>query len=359
MKAAFCITGDFNLGAAYVIAYLKQINYEVRLFFDPYSSMYGSNLLRGIKEYRPDLVCFSCVTATYGWALNLAKECKKSLLSARVIFGGVHPTLCPEDIAKEGFEVCIGDGIKYFGGEFKPDELWADREIFFEQLPPVHRQYQIFMTGFGCPFRCSFCNNHQLHRNLIRRSPEGCIQELSHLKQKGLKYVLFDDDIFTLNQVWLVHFMRAYQKSIFLPFTCFGHSKFITEKIALLLRQSRCQCVWLGVQSGDEKTRKEILNRPETNQEIQNACRIIKQNKLKLMIDHIFGIPTDNYEKLLTSYQFYKTLNPDVVNCYELLYFPKAEINKYGNSQALYQKHGGQDYQRYAKSFAGIPLMVH
>lgn len=361
MKVAFYCMEDFNLGASYVIAYLKSIGHKVRLFFEPRLSPSKDNrLLSQIKEFNPDLVAFSCVTANFGWALQTAKNIK-NILNVPIVFGGVHPTLCPEEIKKEGFDVCIGSGEEYFGGKFNPDTLWADREIFFEQLPPVHRCYQIFMTGFGCPFRCSFCNNHQLHRKIIRRSIEGCIKELHYLKQRGLKYVLFDDDIFTLNRGWLVSFLNSYHACISLPFTCFGHTKFIDNEIASLLQNSGCQCVWLGVQSGDEDTRRLILNRTETNGEIKEACKIIKRNKLKLMIDHIFGLPMDNYDKLLTSYNFYKELKPDVVNCYELLYFPKAEINKYGTpeNKALYQKQGGRDYQRYAHSFTSIPLFCN
>lgn len=360
MQIAFCVSEDFNLGASYVIAYLKQIGHEVRLFFDPIRPKNKTISLQ-VKEYNPDLVCFSCVTANYRWALQEAKIIKWLMPSAKILFGGVHPTLCPKNIVKEGFDVCIGDGIKYFGGIFDPDTLWADREIFFEQLPPIHRRYQIFMTGFGCPFKCSFCNNHQLHTKITRRSPEGCIKELQYLKQRGLKYVLFDDDIFTLNRGWLISFLRDYRNIINLPFTCFGHVKYIDDEIAFLLKSSGCQCVWLGIQSGDENTRRLILNRGETNEEIKETCEVIKKNKLKLMIDHIFDIPFDTYNKLLTSYEFYKILKPDVVNCYELLYFPKAEINKYApeGQKALYQKQGGWDYTRYAKSFASIPLMVN
>jgi radical SAM superfamily enzyme YgiQ (UPF0313 family) len=282
--------------------------------------------------------------------LSLARTIH-SKKDTRILFGGVHPTLCPEDF--EGFEVCQGDGIAYFGGKFEPDELYPDREIFFEQLPPVHRAYQIFLTGFGCPFRCSFCNNHQLHKTLTRRSVDGCIIELKDLKRKGLKYVLFDDDIFTLNKNWLMDFLANYRAFIDLPFTCFGHAKFMDREIAKELKESKCECVWLGVQSGDEITRKTILNRQETNEEIIKACKVIKLSGMKLMVDQIFGIPYDN---ISNSYKLYKQIKPDVLNCYELLYFPKAEINKYGQSQAKYQREGGLDYQRYAKSFSSLAL---
>lgn len=348
MRILFCCKENFNLGAAYLISFLKHQGHEVRLFLD-----FGKKVAP-YREFNPDLVCISCVTANKDWALSTARTIRDEI-KARILFGGVHPTLCPEDF--EGYDVCIGGGEEYFGGKFDPDYLWADREIFLRQLPRVHREYQIFMTGFGCPFRCSFCNNHQLRRVLVRRDPMNCIDELAYLKQKGLRYVLFDDDIFTLNPDWLVFFLHHYTRRVALPYTCFGHAKFLSRQICKDLKESGCECVWLGIQNGNELVRKEILNRQETNAEIQKACRMVKQAGMKLMVDHIFGLPCDN--KLWDSYQFFKTLKPDVVNVYELLYFPKAEINKLGHSKALFQKDGGEDYRRYAKSFASIPLMVN
>jgi len=359
MKIAFIVYQDFNLGASYVIAYLKSIGHQVRLFLIHAPQSQRRFPLAAINRFSPDLVCFSCVTANHGWALRDAKIITTGKVCSDILFGGVHPTLCPEDFKGYG-DVCIGSGEEYFGGKFLPDKLWPDREIFFEQLPPVHRSHQIFMTGFGCPFRCSFCNNHQLHEKLIRRDHLTCIDELLYLKHaQKAKYILFDDDIFTLNRNWLIDFLHYYGQYINLPFTCFGHAKYIDTDIARLLKGYNCQCVWLGVQSGDEDTRKHILNRPETNDQIREACHIIKEAGMKLMIDHIFGIPQDNYVKLLTSYNFYKEIKPDVINCYEMLYLPKARINKYGYSKALHQKQGGWDYQRYANSFSSIPLMVH
>jgi anaerobic magnesium-protoporphyrin IX monomethyl ester cyclase len=347
MRIAFCVAEDFNLGVAYVISYLKSEGHEVNLFID-----YNKNfsIIRKIYTYSPDLICISCVTANSDWAIKLSSL----LQNFHVIVGGVHPTLCPEDF--NGIEICQGDGIEYFGGQFNPDTLWPDREIFFKQLPPHARAYQLFMTSFGCPFKCSYCNSPQLHKKVIRRSVDGCIKELIHLKERGLKYVLFVDDIFILNKDWINSFLRDYNDYIRLPFTCFGHVKVLDNDICGLLKRSMCECVWIGVQSGVESVRKEILNRYETNDEIRRACGMVKGNRLKLMIDHIFGIPGDNYEKLLESFNFYKTLKPDVLNCYELLYFPKAEINKFGSSKAMYQRQGGRDYKRYAKSFTAIPL---
>ena len=234
------------------------------------------------------------------------------------------------------------------------------------------------MTSFGCPYNCSFCGNEQLRRvkhfKMIRRSVEGCIEELKVLKERGMRYVLFVDDIFTVDTNWLGDFLDHYNRSIGLPFACFGHPKYLGEAIVRKLKEAKCHTIWIGIQSGDERLRKDILNRPESNQEIIDACKLVKSNGIKLMVDHIFGIPTESAMSQDISYNLYEEIKPDVINCYELLYFPKAKIIEHAIKAAYlfpadvekinqgkgvtYQvgnKHQ-QFYNEYAKSFVAIPI---
>ena len=173
MKIAFCCAEDVSLGAAYIIRHLRKRGDDIKLFFDPlqFNRGYSRNkllgtlfdvrkvLVRNIYKFNPDVVGISCVTATYQWGLSLAEQVKKKLPKTKIVFGGIHATLVPEEVKKHRFidEVVTGCGVEYFGGKFNPDVLWPDREIFLKELPPVHRKYQLFMTSFGCPFNCSFC----------------------------------------------------------------------------------------------------------------------------------------------------------------------------------------------------------
>ena len=393
MKYAFCINEDISLGVAYIIAYLRQQGHEVRLFFYPnqFHRAYANQPLlakllsienynlRKIKQFNPDVCLFSVVTAHYAWALHIAKRIKEQI-NCKIIFGGAHPTLVPDEVRQHNFidEIVIGCGIKYFGGEFNPDRLWPDREIFFKELPSFHRKYQLFMTSFGCPYNCTFCNNEALRQaypqKITRRSPERCIKELKYLKEKGMKYVLFVDDIFTCDRNFLLNFLPAYARDISLPFCCFVHPKFIDEKVVIALKNANCHMAWMGIQTGVEQLRKDILNRPETNAEIKTACELIKKAGIKLMIDHIFGLPFENEMANDYSTVFYAELKPDIVNCYNLLYFPKAKIINHAirfgyltamdvpkiNRGETLQYHtgdrGNKFYEIYHKTMITIPL---
>ena len=394
LKIACVAAEDISLGFGYVISYLKQRGDDVRLFFDPCQFARGyarSDLLANligvrdrlcsdIDDFNPDIVCFSVVTAHYKWGLELAKRIKERMPKVRIFFGGVHPTLVPEEVRKHDFidDVIVGDGIEYFGGEFDPDKIFPDREIFLKELPPEHRKIQLFMTGVGCPFSCSYCGQEQLRAvgqfKFKRRSAEGCIDELIQIKRSGAEYILFVDDIFIINKDWLENFLRNYGVFVDLPFSCFVHPKFVTEDIMKLLKESGCQSAWMGIQTGFFPLRRDILNRKETNEEIEKACKIIKDQGIKLLVDHIFGIPFENEISNDISHALYSKIKPDVINCYQLLYFPKAKIidhalrcnylqkedvEKINRGEGIVYQQGNKGqkyYDMYAKSFVAIPL---
>ena len=189
-----------------------------------------------------------------------------------------------------------------------------------------------------------------------------------------MKYVLFVDDIFTCDRKFLLEFLPLYKRDIHLPFTCFVHPKFVDEEVARALKDAGCHMAWMGIQTGVEQLRKDILNRPETNEEITKSCALIKKAGIKLMIDHIFGIPFESEMTNDYSTVFYASLKPDVVNCYNLLYFPKAKIIhhavRFGYVMAMdvpkidqgltLQYHtgnsGNQFYEIYHKAMITLPL---
>jgi radical SAM superfamily enzyme YgiQ (UPF0313 family) len=393
MKIACIAYEDISLGFGYVIAQMKRQGHQVKLFFDSrqYARGYARNklfsavlsqkrhILKGIKEYKPDICCFAPVTAHYQTSLDMAKAVKEHV-GCKIVFGGIHATLVPEEVRKHAFidDVVVGDGLEYFGGKFEPDTLWPDREIFFKHLPPICREVQLFMTSFGCPFNCTYCGNEQLRAvkqyKFIRRSVDGCIAELMDMKSKGAKYILFVDDILTVDKKWFLEFAKEYKSKINLSFCCFGHPKYLDEEIIAALASMRCHTVWIGIQSGDERLRRDVLGRPESNAEIVAACALIKKYKIKLMVDHIFGIPSENVISMDISQNLYEEIKPDVVNCYDLVYFPKAKIIesaiKYGNlnpddiekirtgQHVTYQVgNAGKGFKgEYEKSYMAVPL---
>jgi hypothetical protein len=341
MRYAICAADTFSLGSGYLISYLRNEGHEVKLIFDPLQHSKGGTQetwlsrlfsveeynLKQLEEFKPDAVLFSVLTAHYQWALKLAKKIKDRI-GCKIIFGGVHPTTVPEVVKKNKFidEICIGEGIKHFGGTFDPDKIFPAREDFFKELPRCHRIHPFIMTDFGCPFSCTYCLDRKYKIKTPRRSVESCIEELKQLKKMGAKRISIWDDAFTANKRWLNEFLAYYIMEIKLPFRCLTHPKLIDDITARNLRRAGCYTIDMGIQTGNENLRREILNRKETNEEFLKACKAIKDAGIKLVIDHIFEIPKESYWTNKESYELYRMAKPDLIHCFKLLYFPKSKI---------------------------------
>lgn len=393
-KFAFCVAEDINPGAGYVMAHLRKQGYQVELFFDPKQGNRGYSqnklvdklfniqdwLIKEMKEYKPDVICFSVLSATYQWGVQFAERVKNEV-GGHIVFGGTLPTLVPEEVSKNWFidEVVQGDGVRHFGGKFEPDVLHPVREDFFDELPPEHRKTQLFMTSYGCPYNCTFCGNQQLREVgqyvKMKRSVDCCIEELKGMKERwGMENILFVDDILTLDKAWLMEFLPKYRKEVNCDFACFGHVNCLDEEMIEEMAKSNCKTIWLGIQSGCPEHRKNILDRPETNEQIIEASGWIKKYGIKLMVDHICGLPYESHRTHELSYMLYKEIDADVINVYECLYFPKAKINDFAlecgylvpediekintGQHIVYQQgnKGNLFFDRYQKILISLPL---
>ncbi|MFA4880066.1 MAG: radical SAM protein [Candidatus Doudnabacteria bacterium] len=384
MKIVFAVSEDENLGVEYISSYLKQNGHTVYLIYDPkqFDRSYLRNSflarffdwkrinLEKIQALQPDLIAFSCVTATYQWALSFAQEIKK-VLDTPIIFGGVHPTLVPDLVIQNPCVdmVCVGEGEEAFlelvnslqkkDGRTDIPNIWfkskgniiknmprplqedldqypfLDRNLFWNQFPKFLTQNVNSLTSRGCPFNCTYCGNEQKRkvyqgkgRYLRQRSVSSVINELLFLKKNyRIKEIIFVDDVLTMDKAWFANFSKLYRQKVRLPYTCFVHARLLDEKTAFLLKASGCRLAAFGIQSGDEKIRREILHRYESNKEIKRAAYICKKYHLKFMIDHIFDIPFDF--DIQKSINLYSEIRPDMINCFNLLYFPKAKIIDY------------------------------
>ncbi|MFC1514949.1 hypothetical protein ACFL5X_03510, partial [Candidatus Omnitrophota bacterium] len=91
--------------------------------------------------------------------------------------------------------------------------------------------------------------------------------------------------------------------------------------------EAGCYCIDFGVQTFNEDIRSAILNRPETNDQIERAFSICDRARLRYDIDLIFGLPQvgeDDYAapiEFMDSHHYFNRLK-----CYYLSYYPKLPI---------------------------------
>lgn len=162
-----------------------------------------------------------------------------------------------------------------------------------------------------------------------RNSPKRAIAELEVLKNKyGAKYILVEDDVFAMNEKWMSEFVPLYRKKIGLPFAAFGHTQLLTPKMVKLMKQAGVDFLWFGLQSASEKIRREVHQRFEKNDEVIRAFDLCRKAGIKTMVDHILNVPYETVESMYEAFSLYNRIRPNIINCYNLLYFPKSKINE-------------------------------
>ena len=355
MKVTFIAIGSEQLAISLLSAMLKERGHETAVAFSASLFHDRSNLeikwlgklfddrkilIDKVKQQNPDVLCFSCLTATFQWAVSIANELKEWNPELKTIFGGVHVSAVPDRVIRKSCAdyVVTGEGEVAIGGimnriesketddtaipntRFKTksgevvigrqsaffqelDTLpWFDKDIW-EDVIPVTGKY-LTMVSRGCPYRCSFCFNNffadlpetaSKGKYVRFRSVDHVIGELKWAVQRyrKIRFIDFQDDVFTSNKKWLREFSKRYKEEIGIPFQCLTHPKYMDEETAQLVSEAGCKWIQMGVQSMDEDFKKKNLQRFERDDNINEACRVMNKYGIRAKLDHMFGLPNE------------------------------------------------------------------
>ena len=384
MKVVFVQKTPFpQIGIMSLSAFIKSHGYQVELLIADEEK----DLLGSIKKVQPDLAGITIYTGEHRWAVELCRQLKR--LKIRTVLGGPHPTYYPEIIEQRGVEIISrgesegalldllfaleqGKSIKRIknlwvkeGGKIyrnQPRNLIADldmlplpdREIYYVRYSFLAKvSVKQFLTGRGCPYRCTFCSNHLLRKfyqrkgkYLRRSSPKKVIKEIISVKERyGLKTVSFTDDVFAVDWDWLERFVSLYRKKVKIPFMCNLTANLVTDKLIRKLKSAGCYGISMGIESGNEKIRTKVLKKYITNDQILNAGKIIKKHDLVLKTYNILCLPGEEIQQALETIEINAKIKPDQTSCSFLQPFPKYEITQYAKQRGyLDKKYDVDDY---------------
>jgi radical SAM superfamily enzyme YgiQ (UPF0313 family) len=354
----------FNYGVAFLSAVLRRHGHVTRLLNINESLDYPLDLeriVRDLKAFSPDLVGFSVVSNQFQHAVEIAKAIRDHT-HAPFVCGGIHATMAPHEVLETGIfdYACLGEGeeallelvnaLEEHGDTNKIPNIWGKRDgsvirngvrpfTPLENLPP--KDYEIFdfqkmidakdgwvgiMVSRGCPFRCTYCFNHRLV-DIYRRDTGLPLPRLGYLRHHsvnevmgeleyllgqytGIKVFIFDDDLFTLDKDYVQEFCLAYEKRIAVPFVCNAHVKVFDHVIARSLKRANCCIVKFGLESGSERIRKEVLNRPMTNHAVMNAFRIAHEHQLHTSAFVMIGLPDETPEEMFATIDLLGAIRP-------------------------------------------------
>jgi radical SAM superfamily enzyme YgiQ (UPF0313 family) len=284
---------------------LAQAGFETRLLFlpreteglpwDGFRYPYPQAVLDQLAALAggSNLVGISLTTNYFYNAAQITRHLRRST-RAKIVWGGIHPTVCPEECLEYADLVCVGEGeeallelahrLKDGGGHDGIDNIWyrQDGQIVRTPLRPLsddldayqfpdyslessyvlHRgqiqpmnlellyhyspwagrsdgvaTYETVMAR-GCSYRCTYCCNNALQAiykgrwRVRRRSVENVISELGQVVARfpGFRQVQFNDDEFLSDLETIRKFCSVYREAVGIPFVVVGFRPPMVDK---------------------------------------------------------------------------------------------------------------------------------
>lgn len=360
--------------------FFKEKNIALDLMEMPTRKEYDL-LMDLIGELDPDLIGIGVRSSFLKIASEITRRIQKSS-DRPVVWGGTHATVAPEESIQVADIVCLGEGEqavlelaervslnkktsdiqnlwlrkngKVVKNAIRPligdlDSLpfpdYVDRNKYFVEEEKILNQdpgLQAFnldvLTSRGCPYHCSYCSN-SIFRNLYKgkgplvrlRSVQNVLDEIKTHKEifPRLRRVDFIDEVFSWDKEWVEEFVEKYKKDIGLPFHCMQHPTTTDREIMRMLKNAGLERVEIGIQTGSERVRKKIFERPVSDKRLVETSRIMRDLKIVPFYDIIVDNPFETLEDKKEGLNLLlKISRPFYMHMFSLIYFPNTILTK-------------------------------
>jgi len=304
-----------HLGLLSIAGVCKQQGHGIR-YID--ANAHNLSSLEVIREIEcVDIVGITATSLAYPAALELAKDIKSEYHKCLVL-GGIHASLFPEEIIKDGIfdAVVTGEGEKLMPilAELRHKGIYGNHlAVDLDQIPPLpyellngfkpriaygkHQPFMPILTARGCPFSCSFCSNVIFGKKYRARSVEGVIAEIEKLHyQHGVKEIKIYDDVFTMDKSRAVEISCHINNRV--AWSCMTRVNLVDEYILKVMKRNGCYSIAYGLESGDPDILKSI-SKNTTLEQAEQAVRYSKEAGMTNIVGYfMFGAPGETLETI-------------------------------------------------------------
>lgn len=361
-------------GLLYIASYAIKCGYN--------TAIYDRNIekedIAEILKKKPKVVGLGILTGPpIDDAIYVSKEIRKFDPSIKIVWGGIHTTLCPDSVLKQDFVdfVVVGDGEIAFAkildnvikneislesidnlGYKEGRQTKYNKRSFVDldniPLPAWHlinvekyirkkfyaNRVLTINTSRGCPYKCSFCCVPTVHQGIWRRmSAEKIVELLKHLKENyQIDGFQVDDDEFDIDRPRVLKLCDLLQlNSINLKWSHFSRINIVKEEV--LKREIECglKLIEFGVESGSPRIL-ESLNKNQTVEQILNTYEICKRLRLETSALFMIGLPTEEITDLMETVKMVKRLKSHLTICTIYRPYPGTKLFNYCINKGLF-----------------------
>jgi anaerobic magnesium-protoporphyrin IX monomethyl ester cyclase len=329
------------LGLAYLAAALEKAGVEVEILDFVVFPYFEAAFCLKLEQFNPDIVAATAVTMTFDHAIGIIQEAKRRHPDCLTVMGGPHVTFCAEDtllnypeldivVMGEGEETLVeivteagkgsnwglitglvfrGDTIISTGKRPHPIDL-NTLELPARHLLALGRYRALGMpismtTSRGCPYACIFCVGRKMVGAKVRyRDPIKVVDEMEILASYGFCQINVADDLFTANASHCLAVCdEILKRNLNVKWTSFARVDTVSLEVLKRMKDSGCQAVSFGIESGNAEILKTIRKGITLNQVVE-AVKLCNQVGLLPHGSFILGLPGETPETLKETLAF-------------------------------------------------------
>ena len=356
------------IGLALIAAILEKAGYTVNLLDANALQLNPQMIAERVVD--TDVIGITAMTPTIGTALSIAHHIKQKTPHLKVIMGGPHVTLLPEEtlttsndidviIRGEG-DVTIIDLLKSIENQQSLSSIEGisykqngkiihtlDRTSIVDMnslpYPAYHllpwRKYKphpphgmalpfgAMVTSRGCPYHCAYCSKPVFGSKFRAQSPERVVEEMVYLKEKfGVREIAFYDDSFTIDKQ-RVHAIadRIIAKKLKIAWSCETRVNLVDKELLAHMKAAGCYVIAYGIESASPEIIKTI-QKDTTIEQVEKAVRAHKEIGLQVIGYFMLGSPGETPQTIQQTINFAQKLKVDFAQFSITTPFPGTEL---------------------------------
>ena len=304
-------------------------------------------ILADLYRQKPDVIAFSCYIWNWHMISTLLAELPKVLPDVHIWLGGPEVSFDPENLLEKYpmlTGIMVGEGEETFrelaayycadakkesdiaaikGIVYRQDAIYRTEEreltdisklpFLYHDMGAFENRIIYYESSRGCPYRCSYCLS-SIDKKVRLREMSIVKKELQFFLDSKVKQVKFIDRTFNCNhehakEIW--KYLSEHDNGV-TNFHFEIAADILSEEELTILAGMRPGLVQLeiGVQTANRETLQEIRRTTDMDKLSRAVRRIIDGRNIHVHLDLIAGLPFEDYESFVRSFNYVYAMKP-------------------------------------------------
>jgi len=386
-----------GLGVLQLAAIARERGYGVHLLDAKAHGTTVEDVVDRIAALRPDYLGLSATTISVTNAGRIAALVKARLPNTVTILGGAHVSAIPErtltafpsvdfGVAGEG-EVSLFDLLARLEAGLAFDDVAGlvyrrqgairanPRAPYIDDLdtlpPPAwdllpdfphrfrpslfsypHSPVGTLITSRGCPFSCTFCDRSTSGRKGRLHSVESVVRLCAMLVERGVRHIMFLDDLFTVRKQRVIDLCHAFlDRGFTFTWSCNSHPNLLDLPTLQLMRRAGCWQIAYGIESGSQRVL-DVVKHEVRIPRMRDTLRMTRAAGIRTRGFLMLGHPTEDVDSLEETAAFLRTVELDICQITKFTPYPGTPAYPSIHQQGTF----AEDWERMnAMNFVFVP----